>query len=158
LHSYRCFDCMNFKQKVYQQFQQLLTDKLNRLQQQLAELKESTANETKSTAGDKYETTRALLQTEQDTVRKKIQEARDQQVLYHQIDSTVVSPVVRSGSLVKSSNGWFFIGVALGKIVIDNKTVIAISPFSPLGQSFMGLTANETIEIKGLPYLVELVE
>jgi transcription elongation GreA/GreB family factor len=149
---------MNFKQKVYQEFQQVLKDKIDRLQQQLAELKESTANETKSTVGDKYETTRALLQTEQDTVRKKIQEARDQQVLYHQIDSTVTSAVVRPGSLVKSSNGWFFISVALGKIVIDDKTVIAISPFSPMGQSLMGSTANNTIEIKGIYYLLELIE
>jgi transcription elongation GreA/GreB family factor len=149
---------MNFKQKVYQKFKQVVTDKIDRLQKQLAELKESTANETKSTAGDKYETTRALLQTEQDTVRKKIQEARDQEVSYHQIDNTITSPVIRPGSLVKTSNGWFFISVALGKIIVDGKTVTAISPLSPLGQSLIGLTTNTAIEIKGIYYLIEIIE
>jgi transcription elongation GreA/GreB family factor len=149
---------MNFKQKVYQKFKQVVTDKIDRLQKQLAELKESTVNETKSTVGDKYETTRALLQTEQDTVRKKIQEARDQEVSYHQIDNTITSPVIRPGSLVKTSNGWFFISVALGKIIVDGKTVTAISPLSPLGQSLIGLTTNTAIEIKGIYYLIEIIE
>jgi hypothetical protein len=105
---------MTFKQKAYQQFQQEVADKIVMLQQQLADLRFSAANETKSTVGDKYETTRAMLQSEQDIVRKKIQEALQQQVLLRQINIEISGAVIRNGSLVKTNQGWFFVGIAIG--------------------------------------------
>ena len=56
---------MTLKQKIYNHYLGVINDKIKLLQQVLADLKESSSNETKSTAGDKHETTLAMLQIEQ---------------------------------------------------------------------------------------------
>ena len=117
----------------------MLETKINGLQQQLNDLKESTANETKSTAGDKYETARAMLQIEQDNTRRQLQETLEQQSIFTSIDISISSNEIIRGSLVKTNKGYLFISVALGKIIVDGITIIALSPQSPLGKQLMGL-------------------
>lgn len=148
---------MNFKQKVYQQFQEAISNKIVMLQQQLSDLKFSTANETKSTVGDKYETTRALLQSEQDLVRKKIQEALEQQALLCQIDIEISDTAIRNGSLVKTNHGWFFISIALGKITAEDITIMAVSPASPLGKLLIGQPTGKMVIIQNKEYQVEKI-
>lgn len=146
---------MTFKQKTYHQFQQGLADKISILYQQLDELKESTANETKSTAGDKYETARAMLQLEQDNIRKQLQEALQQQSGFNSIDISVTSDKIIRGSLIKTNRGYFFISIALGRISADGIAVIALSPQSPLGKKLMGLQVHDTADVNNLLYTIE---
>ena len=133
----------------------MLEIKINGLQQQLNDLKESTANETKSTAGDKYETARAMLQIEQDNTRRQLQEALKQQSIFAAIDISISSNEIIRGSLVKTNKGYLFISVALGKIIIDGKNIIALSPQSPLGKQLMGLGVKDTTTINNINYSIE---
>jgi transcription elongation GreA/GreB family factor len=146
---------MTFKQKIYNQFRQMLETKINGLQQQLSDLKESTANETKSTAGDKYETARAMLQIEQDNTRRQLQETLEQQSIFTSIDISITSNEIIRGSLVKTNKGYLLISVALGKIVMDGITVIALSPQSPLGKQLMGLRVSDATTINNISYTIE---
>ena len=133
----------------------MLEIKINGLQQQLSDLKESTANETKSTAGDKYETARAMLQIEQDNTRRQLQEAMEQQSIFTAIDITIPSKEIIRGSLVKTNKGYLFLSVALGKIIADGIAVIALSPQSPLGKQLMGLQVNDSTAINSVTYSIE---
>jgi len=146
---------MTFKQNIYHQFKQMLETKIDGLQQQLKDLKESTANETKSTAGDKYETARAMLQIEQDNTRRQLQEVLEQQSIFTAIDISINSDEIIRGSLVKTNKGYLFISVALGKIMVDGITVIALSPQSPLGKQLMGLRVNDITTINNIAYTIE---
>lgn len=133
----------------------MLETKINGLQKQLNDLKESTANETKSTAGDKYETARAMLQIEQDNTRRQLQEVLEQQSIFTTIDISINSNEIFRGSLVKTNKGYLFISVALGKITVDGIPVIALSPQSPLGKQLMGLRVNDTTSINNIAYTIE---
>ena len=146
---------MTLKQKIYSQFRQILETKINGLQQQLNDLKESTANETKSTAGDKYETARAMLQIEQDNTRRQLQESLEQQSAFNAIEITISSHEIIRGSLVKTNKGYLFISVALGKIIVDGINVIALSPQSPLGKQLMALRVNDNTTINNISYAIE---
>ena len=149
---------MTFKQKTYHQFQQLLADKITNLHQQLDELKESTANETKSTAGDKYETARAMLQIEQDNIRHQLQEALEQQTRFSSVDRKETNQEVVQGCLVKTNRGWLLLSVALGKTIIEGIPVIALSPQSPLGKQLMGRKPGDKISINGFDYIIEEIQ
>jgi len=149
---------MTFKQKIYTQFRQMLETKINGLQQQLNDLKESTANETKSTAGDKYETARAMLQIEQDNTRRQLQEALEQQSIFTAIDISINSNEIIRGSLVKTNKGYLFISVALGKIIVDGITIIALSPQSPLGKQLMSLRVNDITTINNIAYTIDDIQ
>ena len=72
---------MTLKQKVYQHYLQFVNGKISLLQQVLADLKESGANETKSTVGDKHETALAMLQIEQANKLKQLAEVIAQKIL-----------------------------------------------------------------------------
>jgi hypothetical protein len=149
---------MTNKQKIYKYYLQLVNDKVSRLQQVLADLKESGSNETKSTAGDKHETALAMLQIEQANTRGQLNDALAQKALLEKINPSLSASVIVNGSLVKTNLGYLFVSVALGKTVIENMVVIALSPKSPLGQKLMGLSVSGVAEINGNKYIIESIE
>jgi transcription elongation GreA/GreB family factor len=146
---------MTIKQKVSKHYTTFVHEKVTLLQQTLADLKESGANETKSTAGDKHETALAMLQIEQANKRTQLQEALEQKAVLEKISNVTNTTKIVQGSLVKTNKGYFYISVAFGKAVINDMAVIAISPQSPLGAKLMGLRVHDAAEINGNVYLVE---
>lgn len=148
---------MLLKEKIYRVFQQILLEKINALQQNLQELHNSAANETKSTAGDKHETALAMLQIEQENKRRQLKELQLQQAAFNRINPGLISAEILNGALVETDKGHFFISIALGKIIFDGMTVYALSPTSPLGQKMRGLRAGSTLELNGAVYNIRSV-
>ncbi|MES2647278.1 MAG: hypothetical protein V4717_10405 [Bacteroidota bacterium] len=149
---------MSFKSKIYSQFQFLLNQKIQQLQLVLNDLKETGANETKSTAGDKHETALAMIQIEQANKRAQLNEFFTQKAALDKIDPLLLSSQVITGSLVKTNKGAFFISTSLGKVTLDKKEVTAISPQSPLGSKLIGLTVGNTIEVNNNHFIIEGLE
>jgi transcription elongation GreA/GreB family factor len=149
---------MTLKQKIYNHYLHLVNEKVNMLQQVLADLKESGTNETKSTAGDKHETALAMLQIEQANTRAQLREVLAQKVALEKINPALSAAIIVNGSLIKTNRGYLFMSVALGKAVIDHNTVIALSPQSPLGQKLLGLKVADSAEINNVEYVIELIE
>jgi transcription elongation GreA/GreB family factor len=146
------------KQKVYEYYLQVLNDKLSSLRQVREDLKESSSNETKSTAGDKHETALAMLQIEQANMGAQLQDVREKKAALEKINPMLSSSVIVPGSLVKTDKGYLFISIALGKAIIETNAVIALSPQSPLGQKLMGLSAGDVAEINNNKYVIEMIE
>ncbi len=127
------------------------------LQQVLAGLKESGSNETKSTAGDKHETALAMLQIEQANTRGQLQELLLQKAMLEKLDPALSAAMIVNGSLIKTNRGYLYMSVALGKAVINDITVMALSPQSPLGQKLLGLKAGEFARMNDTEYRVESI-
>lgn len=148
---------MLLKQRLYNQCLQLLNDKIQLLKNTLQELSDSAMNNTKSSAGDKHETARAMIQIEQETISKQLNEALEQKSLLEAIDTDFNSSQILKGSLVKTNRVYLFLAIAFGKIILDDKAIMVISPQSPLGIKLLGLKANGSTEINGVSYLIEEV-
>jgi hypothetical protein len=149
---------MTLKQKIHHHYLQMIKDKVNILQQVLADLKESGANETKSTAGDKHETALAMLQIEQANTRAQLNKLLNQKAVLEKINPALSTVKIVNGSLIKTNRGWLYMSTALGKAKVEHITVIALSPQSPLGKKLMGLSVNDTAEINNNIYLIEAIE
>ncbi len=149
---------MTFKQKTYNHYLQLINDKVKSLQNILADLKESGTNETKSTAGDKHETALAMLQIEQANVRGQLKDVLEQKATLEKINPALSPASIVNGSMVKTNRGYLFISVALGKAVVDETTVIALSQQSPLGKLLMGLKEGGSTVINSNSYVIESIE
>ena len=149
---------MHIKQQIHTHYIDVINSKILMLQQTLADLKESGCNETKSTAGDKHETALAMLQIEQANTRAQLHETLEQRSALVNINPDIITAKILPGSYVKTNKGNFYISVALGKLVIDGETVMAISPQSPLGAKLMGSCVNESVTINAHTYLVESIE
>ena len=146
---------MNLKQKVYVQCRALVSGKLAGLQAALKDLINSAGDETKSSAGDKYETGRAMLHIEQDNVRQQISELMKHVSVLDAIDPGNSVDHIAPGSIVKTGNGYFYFSVAIGKMRVDEVDVFALSMQSPLGMKLKGLKAGDRVEMNGRDVLVE---
>ena len=91
---------MQFKQKIYQACLRSLDEKISLFESALAELRASVANETKSSAGDKYETARAMLQIEQDNIGRQLNEVRAQKKQLETIN--VFSAIPKLGNMLSA--------------------------------------------------------
>jgi len=58
---------------------------------------------------------------------------------------------------VETNKGYLFLSVSLGKISVDCKTIMAISPQSPIGERLMGLKANDCVEANTINYVIEKI-
>jgi transcription elongation GreA/GreB family factor len=93
--------------------------------------------EMKSSAGDKYNTERAVMQLERDKNAKQLAEALKLSKALDLISTTKHFDKVELGCLVETSNGNYFISISIGKVDVDGYTAYAISPASPLGQQLL---------------------
>ena len=149
---------MTLKQKIYDCCKLKTDVRINELQQILADLKESGTNETKSTAGDKHETALAMLQIEQANTRAQLEDALQKKAALEKINPALSVKQIVNGSLVKTNRGYFFIGIALGKITTEGIDVITLSSQSPLGIKMMGLFVGEVAEVNGTLRIIETIE
>jgi hypothetical protein len=149
---------MTFKEKIFQLYLQKVDEKISLLKTSFTELTESAANETKSTAGDKHETALAMLQIEQENTGRQLKEAINQKSILEKIDPTLHTIETVRGSIVNTNNGIYFLSLGIGKIIVDDKTVIALSPESPLGIQLMHKKPGDQFNFNNNSYVIEKVD
>ncbi|MBO0940038.1 3-oxoacyl-ACP synthase [Fibrella sp. HMF5335] len=116
---------------------------------------ESANAESKSSAGDKYETGRAMAQLERDRHAQLLADAqRMRQELEHLDPLAPPGPVVRPGSLVLTSAGNFYIAISAGRLLVDGQPYMAVSPASPIGALLRGKSVGEVVTFNKQTYLI----
>ena len=119
---------------------------------------ESANAESKSSAGDKYETGRAMAQLERDRHAQLLADAQRMRQELEHIDPTAPSgAVVRPGSLVLTAAGNFYIAISAGRLVVDGQTYMAVSPASPIGALLRGKSVGDSIMFNKQAYLIKAV-
>jgi len=134
----------------------VLADKAARLENNMKDLRASAANETKSTAGDKYETALAMLQAEQRNISIQLSELLQQLSVVKSLDLNFQKNI-NTGSLVRCGKDYFFISTGAGKVTVDGKNIYALSSLSPLGKKFYGLAISDTVELNNKKYRIDEV-
>lgn len=144
-----------FKHTLIQSCRQLLESKLQSLRTVMNDVTESANNETKSSVGDKHETSRAMMQLEQEKLGKQLQEAEQQVLEFDRTDFQKVTKSIIHGSLVETDKGWFLIAASLGKVTHEEQAVFVISPRSPLALVFIGAKEKDSIGFNGVSYFIK---
>lgn len=142
------------KEKIITTCNVLLQQKIADLNTALNSVNEAANNETKSTAGDKHETAKAMMQLEQEKLSNQLSILNLQLNDLKRIDPHKQHSIIGNGSIVKTNNGVLFIGVGLGKIIVDKTDVFAISALSPLANLLTGKKANSSIKLNETNYIV----
>lgn len=147
----------NLKSEVYQLCLTLVQKRIETAETALEQAQEASNDDTKSSAGDKFETTREMMQ--QDIFRNKSLLADAKQNL-HQLESLNDVPVldtVRNGTLVYTNNGIFYISISAGQLVANGQTVYAISAASPVGQLFIGKKVKADFTFNNKQFIIEKI-
>lgn len=131
--------------------------RISNAQEAIAAASEAAADDTKSSAGDKFETTREMMQQELDRHHQLLVDAKRMEQTLATLDIRVTEGPVRAGSLVTTNRGIFFIAISLGQLPMDGQTYWIISPASPLGRCFIGAEAGQSVSFNGTDYTLTAV-
>ncbi len=131
----------------------LVLAKAEDLQRAIKSTRESSNNDTKSSMGDKYETSREMLQ--QDISRLEQQLAETNLQLFNLRNTKFKNTqTIAAGSLVNTTLGLFFIAISLGELVFEAQRLVLISLASPLGKLLNGKKEGEFFCLNGKQVVV----
>lgn len=116
---------------------------------------QSAAEDTKSSAGDKYETGREMLQQETDRNMAQLNEAKKLMVALSQIAYNTTHTVAEPGGLITTDNGKFYIAISVGALNVDGETIFAVSPASPIGLKLIGLKPGDEFTLNSKLYKIK---
>ena len=149
---------MTTKEEIYKQCIKIVDKRFNNIQNNIQDIQNNLLSETKSSAGDKHETGRAMLQLEREKAGVQLSEINKLRRAVNKINIENKPKQVSIGSLVYTSKSNYFIAVSLGLIEIKEKSFYAISAQTPIGQLLMGKTIGENIEFNGNKFIIEKLE
>lgn len=144
----------SFKEKLLEYCKATLRRKIELISFSMDEISGSMENETKSSAGDKHETSRARMQSEHEKLAWQLDELKAQYELLNQVDLKRATDVVSSQNLVITNRSTFFITIPLGKVDLEEKTVYVISPNSPIAKKLLGLKVGEELMVNEIRYKI----
>ena len=122
------------KKRVVDFITLLIKDKTKLLKFELDSINKEKNNLKKSSAGDKFEISRALMQTEYDKIHNQLLILKNQLRAIKSISLSDKKKKVGVGSFIKTNKSFYFISIGLGKQIIDNNAINIISLSSPIGK------------------------
>ncbi len=119
---------------LHQKCLEIIEDNILTIKLALQEAQDAANNETKSSAGDKHETGRAMAQLETEKLTSQLSEALNLKATLSKITTNDTVKQVALGSVVFTNNGNFYVSVSLGKLEIEQYQFFSISQQSPIGK------------------------
>ncbi|TLP73043.1 3-oxoacyl-ACP synthase [Maribacter sp. ACAM166] len=137
------------KRAAYDHCIQFVSERLGRIQLQIKELEIALSSETKSSAGDKHETGRAMIQLEREKLGQQLSELEKTQQLLSKVPKYRDSQTIGLGSLVITDSFSYYIGISAGEYKHTTKSVYCISAATPIGKLVFGKSVGHTINFNG---------
>jgi len=146
-----------FKDIVQSALIHALAMRIDELKSSLEDLKEAGESETKSSAGDKYETGREMIKQEKEKYEQVLQDNEKQLEIVKNLKPEKSHIKAASGSLVITDKMTFYISVSYGKLIVEEREVFAISPNAPVAQLLLGKSAGDAYKINGQVVVIKAV-
>lgn len=106
-------------------------------------------NDTKSSMGDKYETSREMLQQEINRLQSQLKVQLDQKAALSKISSESCE-TVKNGAIVQTKQAYFFVSVGFGEFNFNSHKIFAVSPEAPLIQAIWGFSSGSQFVFNGV--------
>lgn len=136
---------------------QYVESRIQTAQQAMHRAQEAANEEGKSSAGDKYETTRAMMQIERDKAAQQLDESLKLKRILQSIRTDMRVDKVSLGAVVLSDEINFYIAISVGKMQVEGKDFIAIAANAPVALALMGLKHEDTFLFNRKQHVVRAV-
>ncbi|WP_017730400.1 GreA/GreB family elongation factor [Nafulsella turpanensis] len=145
------------KIKLHAQCLQWVAGRIEEATRTMEETQAAANEETKSSAGDKYETSREMMRQEQDKVAWQLMENLKLKKVLDSLKPEITHEKGQLGSLLRTSEGNFYLSASLGQLKVDGEVYMMISPVSPLAQKLLGKRKGEEVQLNGRHFYIEEV-
>jgi hypothetical protein len=146
---------MDLKTKIYHYLMQTISEKISGINEALLLARESRDSDTKSSAGDKHETSRALAQIEIDKLEVQLNKTLMLEKELRSINLNKKYDRVEMGSLVITNHEAYFISIGIGKLEVEDKIFYAISLNSPIGEVLKFKMVGDKVFFQGREIVIE---
>lgn len=139
---------MKLKEQLYNLCSEFIDNRLLTVNKTISDIQNSLQSETKSSAGDKHETGRAMLQLEREKAGHQLSEIEKQKQILQKINIAPKHQKVILGSVVKTSKSNYFIAISAGEIEGENSKFYAISAETPIAKLLWSKSVGDTIQFR----------
>lgn len=146
---------IHYKRLLKQYAEKIIADRIATTRQAMDEAQAAANQEEKSSAGDKYETARAMGHLQKDMHARQLVAHQQELSALRAVNVDILYEKPATGAVVRSSKAQFFIGVGLGKQLIDGGLIIFLSPAAPLAQQLMSKKLGDEFEFNGRDQIME---
>jgi hypothetical protein len=123
-----------FKNRLKQIGIDLIGERIAITKKAIDNAQEAANSEEKSSAGDKYETSRAMSHLEKDMHAGQMAAHVKELALLRNINVDTIYDTCATGAFIQCADASFFIAAGLGKQIIDQKPFFFLSPHAPLAK------------------------
>jgi archaellum component FlaF (FlaF/FlaG flagellin family) len=150
-------DFSKLKKELIKICEAQLLEKKQMMVNSLESLQNALTNESKSSAGDKYETGTEMIQIEKQKVQTQLGVLNTNFKLLNTASNASQKDLVQNGAMVITNNAKYFIGPSLGKITVNGDTVFVISPSSPIAQAMLNQKTGSEVKFNGQVIIVKSI-
>lgn len=137
------------KKRLFHHCAKHLNSSLSSFEKRKVEILDALASESKSSAGDKHETGRAMIQLEREKLGEQIKETERNLKLLLPLENHRISEKASLGSIVQTATFNYYLAISAPKIVINNTHYYCISAQSPIGKLILGKKVGDPISFNG---------
>ncbi len=135
----------SLKEQIHAQCLALLDQKIDRLQRSIADAQKAASEDTKSSAGDKFETSREMLKQEINKHNQQLALTTKMKQQFGQIDPSQSIDHIAFGSLAETNEGLYYFSASLGKVEGEGQQCFALSMVSPIAKALANHKAGEEV-------------
>lgn len=139
----------NIKEEIFIKCKQFVDSKLETINQIIVSNQNALQSETKSSAGDKHETGRSMLQLEMEKASQQFSVISSMNEILQKIDINANNKIAKLGSLIYTNQGNYFLAISVGQIEVLKKDYFVVSPSSPIGKLLLGKSKGDTFLFNG---------
>ncbi|WP_289021950.1 transcription elongation factor [uncultured Salegentibacter sp.] len=137
------------KEKLNKACEAYVEERIKRIEVAMAGLETDLENETKSSAGDKYETGREMINLEWNKLSGQLQQFKNLGNTLNLAKSRTNNGSAQLGAAVKTNMANYFIAIPADRIIVEGEAYFAIGANSPIAQLLLHKTAGEEITFNG---------
>jgi hypothetical protein len=134
-----------------------ISQRITTSRQVIDQARESANSEEKSSAGDKYETGRAMGHLQQEMHSRQLTEYVKELAILHSVNTDQLCSEGRVGAFLQGEDIAFFIAAGLGKHIIEGKTILFLSPQAPLAKFLQNKKAGDHITFNNINTTIQMV-
>ncbi len=148
---------LKIKEVLYAKCLDAIHGRFQTVQNTINEIQISLTSETKSSAGDKHETGRAMLQLEREKAGNQLAEIQKTKEALSRIDVSKTLKIIGLGSVVFTSQANYFIAISAGEFTIEDVSFYAISPNTPIGKLLISKRVGEAVVFREQQFVINQI-
>ena len=142
------------QQKLLSHCRSYIAEILNGFENRKVEILLALESESKSSAGDKHETGRAMIQLEREKLGEQIKKFELHQKHLIHLENHINSEHVKLGSVVTTNQSNYYISFPVRECIVKSKTYYCISAQSPIGKLLLGKKVGDQIIFNNITSLI----